>query len=279
MSGWIEEECAEREGVSLLDDVAGYCLSAGGKRFRPVAALAAGDLVGVSVEWLKPICLALEYIHTFSLIHDDLPALDNDDVRRGRPTAHRQFGEGPALLAGDLLFTEAFKILADMDVPPSARIKLVELVAGASRDLCHGQMLDISASARQGATLADVKLRHQKKTGALIEASVLAPTCLLGEEELRRFQPSLEKYARHLGLLFQIVDDILDRIGTEEEMGRSPGSDQRRATPTYLTVLGEQQARELAEHSAEEARSALRPFGERAAFLEWLIDFVLQRNG
>ena len=226
--------------LGRLGDPIRYSLLGGGKRIRPVLCLATGEALGRSPEELTPAAAAVELVHTFSLVHDDLPALDDDDLRRGQPSAHVRFGEGIAILAGDALLAEAFRLALTYSTPDVAR----ELV-GATLGMIGGQYLDVTTD---GDLDADGLARLQSlKTGRLIEASVACATAVAGLPEAER--APWRAFARELGLLFQIVDDILDATGTATELGKTPGKDQAAGKHTHVSLHGLERARELADEA------------------------------
>ncbi|MDQ4019489.1 MAG: polyprenyl synthetase family protein [Actinomycetota bacterium] len=235
-----------------LEEVLRYALLGGGKRIRPVLCLATGEALGRESEDLLPAACALELVHTFSLVHDDLPALDDDDLRRGRPSAHIRFGEDVAILAGDALLGEAVRLALAYPTPEVGRI-----LAEATLGMIAGQYLDIRADARlDGERLREL---HALKTGRLLAACVECPLAIADLPEPER-EP-WRAFGRELGLLFQIVDDILDATGTAAELGKTPGKDAAAGKTTYVSLYGLERAREL----ADEARGRVT---ERLAALE-----------
>jgi len=262
-----------------LEEAMRYSLLAGGKRIRPVLALASADALGRDPAWVLPLAAAIELIHTYSLIHDDLPAIDNDEMRRGRPTCHRAFGEDVAILAGDGLYAEAFNLLLSQqggdpaDVLAAAR----ELATATGvQGMVGGQYLDVTGTAPAGP--AGLRKLHELKTGRLIAASIECVLLLAGGQQsdtLTRFRA----FSSELGVLFQIVDDILDVTGSQELLGKQQGSDERLGKRTYVTEFGLDGARRLAVESHERAREALNqaaPVG--AAELEQITDFIATRS-
>ena len=260
-----------------LEKAMRYSLLAGGKRIRPVLALATARAIRHRHSVL-PFAAALELIHTYSLIHDDLPAMDDDDLRRGRPTCHRRFGEDVAILAGDGLYAEAFRlVLQRQEGEPHAILAAVaELAAATGVDgMVGGQYIDVVDAAQRGETT--LRRLHELKTGRLIGASVECVILLAGQPEASRL-PALREYAAELGVLFQIVDDILDVTGTDADLGKPRGSDERHGKLTYVSSYGLDGARELAADSHRKARAALReavPAG--APELEQITDFIYRR--
>jgi geranylgeranyl diphosphate synthase, type II len=258
-----------------------YSLLAGGKRIRPVLALATARALDRDPEELLPTAAAIELIHTYSLIHDDLPAMDDDDLRRGRPTCHVAFGENVAILAGDGLFAEAYKlVLRHQRGEPAAVLAVLREISEAIAvgGMVGGQYVDVAGADELDADA--LRHMHELKTGKLIAASVaVAPLLLRASEQA---QIALGRYAGELGVLFQIVDDILDVTGLQEQMGKSSGSDERLGKRTYVSVFGLAQARELALESHRKARQALADARETLSGdtgdLELMTDFMHGRN-
>jgi geranylgeranyl diphosphate synthase, type II len=244
---------------------------------RPVLALATAEAVGREPAEVLPLAGALELVHTYSLIHDDLPAMDDDDLRRGRPTCHVVYGEGVAILAGDGLFAEALRLLLERQADPPERVldAARELVAAAGvAGMVGGQYLDITArGAADGDSLREL---HALKTGRLIGASVECVLLLCGLEEPAT--APYRRFARELGVLFQIVDDILDVAGDEQATGKPRGSDERHGKATYVSVFGLARARELAGESHARARAALAEAGGQTAKLAQVADYILNRR-
>ena len=264
-----------------LHEAMRYAALGKGKRVRPVLVYAAGGVAGVPRERLDVPACAVELIHAYSLVHDDLPAMDDDDLRRGRPTCHKAFDEATAILAGDALQTLAFRLLAHMpqlEIPAQCRLRLIDELALASgcRGMAGGQALDIEAVGRD-LSLAELENMHIHKTGALIRASVrLGALCAEGipDDTLRR----LDRYAKCIGLAFQIRDDILDVEGNPAEIGKTRGKDAAANKPTYPALLGLDGAREMAGQLLEDALSSLEPFDEAAAPLRALALYVVGRT-
>jgi len=258
-----------------------YSVLAGGKRLRPILMLETAGLFVADVRPFYRAACAVELIHTYSLVHDDLPAMDDDDYRRGRLTNHKVFGEGMAVLTGDALLTMAFEQLARLPADfPGREERILEAIselaqAIGTRGMIGGQVLDLQA---QGKDLQLPALRqiHQWKTGCLFQATVRFPAILLevSEEE----KAALTSYAYHFGIAFQIVDDILDVIGDEAKLGKRTGSDQRQRKATYPALVGLEEARRLAAAAVEQAVEALTIFGDRAWFLAGLAHFILERE-
>ena len=275
----LQEELAN---TAILDEKLresmAYSLMAGGKRLRPILLMAAADAVGVDGTRFLPVACALEMIHTYSLIHDDLPAMDNDELRRGKPTNHVVYGEGTAILAGDALLTLAFTvILRQKDVSAEALLRVVDEIsrAAGAEGMVGGQMLDLEAENRQ-ISIDELRRVHMGKTGALFRAALRSGAILAGaaEDQLE----ALTAYANHFGLAFQITDDILDVIGTAEEIGKPVGSDEKNHKSTYVSLTSLEDAQDLARRTVQEAESDLYIFGERAAFLCELVGYLVNRK-
>ena len=254
------------------------CLN-GGKRVRPLLAFAAGEIGAACPEKLEIVSCSLEMIHAYSLIHDDLPCMDNDTLRRGRPTCHVEFGEAIALLAGDALQTQAFLLLArESPGEPARQVEMLRCLAHASGSLgmAGGQAIDLDAVGRE-LELPELELMHALKTGALIRASImLGALCgeILSEEETR----ALDRFARRAGLLFQVIDDILDCTANTATLGKTAGKDQASGKPTYVGLMGLERAREFAADLQEQALQALNPFGDRTQRLVELTGFIARRK-
>jgi geranylgeranyl diphosphate synthase, type II len=262
-----------------LQEAMRYSLLAGGKRIRPVLALATAEAVGRPPASMLPLAGALELIHTYSLIHDDLPAMDDDDFRRGRPTCHRAFGEAVAILAGDGLYAEAFRLLlSEQQAAPADLLAAARELAAATgvRGMVGGQYMDVAATAAEG--VGGLRHLHELKTGRLIAASIECALLLAGARE-RDTISSFRAFAGELGVLFQIVDDILDVTGSVQTLGKQQGSDERLGKRTYVSEFGLGEARRLAGESHQRARVALAeaaPIG--ATELEQITDFIATRS-
>ena len=280
---------------AILNDAMRYSVFAGGKRIRPILALASYEACGKNAEDIVPYASALEIIHTYSLIHDDLPSMDDDDLRRGKPTNHRVFGEGMAILAGDALLTEAFHLLSSSSpfpgagmkgkfisrekspIRPQALLRIVREIAMAAgvHGMVGGQAGDILSedTMTESDTLAFI---HAHKTGALITASVRMGALLAnaGKKQIS----SLTRYGENIGLAFQIIDDILDIQGNSAELGKSTGSDERKKKMTYPGLYGIDRSRRKAESLIEDAISALEDFSEGADPLREIAAYLLQRK-
>ena len=257
-----------------------YSLFAGGKRLRPALVLASGEALGAKTEDLKPAACAIEMIHTYSLIHDDLPAMDNDDLRRGRPTCHKTFGEAVAILAGDALLTLAFRVLArDLSLRNPERQVLVinefAAAAGTTDGMIGGQMADIENEGMQvdARTLEQI---HNRKTGALISASVAVGGIIAGASD--EMVERLRAYGKRIGLAFQIADDILDVTSTSEQLGKTPGKDQAANKATYPALIGLEASEARATELADEAVELASGLGVDAHVLEDLARFIIARK-
>jgi geranylgeranyl diphosphate synthase type II len=258
-----------------------YSLFAGGKRIRPILCLAATEAVGGKPESSLPVACAIEMIHTYSLIHDDLPAMDNDDYRRGRLTSHKVFGEDLAILAGDALLTEAFQVMTRREVaavlPPDRLLQVVREIAEAAGwfGMVGGQVLDVQS---EGQTVAPETLYaiHRMKTGAMILVSLRTGAILAGAEE--EALAALSDYGRQIGLAFQIADDILNVEGDKALLGKGTGSDAARGKVTFPLLLGLEASRSRAEELVKGAIEALAPFDEKAEPLRWIARYILERK-
>ena len=258
-----------------------YSLLAGGKRIRPVLALATIEALGVPSDPLVPLVLPLELIHTYSLVHDDLPAMDNDDLRRGRPTNHVVYGEAAAILAGDALLTHAFTLLSDPVydniLPVSRRLPVIHELSVASgiAGMVGGQFLDI-VSEGKSLTLPELEDLHSHKTGALLRVSVRIGAILAGagEKELR----GLSRYGEAIGIAFQIADDLLDVEATAEEMGKATGKDAGKHKNTYPGLVGVEKARALAEEKRREAHEAVALLGDKGEPLREIASYIIERR-
>lgn len=258
-----------------------YAVLNGGKRLRPLLVYCTGEALGVSAEALDAPAAAVELIHSYSLVHDDLPAMDDDDLRRGQPTTHRAFDEATAILAGDALQVLAFSLLARDRTPEvgfEARLQMIQILADASgtEGMAGGQALDLGSVGRH-IDLAELEAMHRLKTGALIRASVLmAAACAPGLTAAE--WDALKGYSEDIGLAFQIQDDILDVEGSTEALGKTAGADAARDKPTYPSVLGLETAKVRARELKLRACGRLAIFGGRADILAWLARFVVDRR-
>jgi len=274
----LESSLAPERPESLREAMR-YSLLAGGKRLRPILCLAACELAGGDGSLAMPTAVALEMVHTMSLIHDDLPAMDNDDLRRGRPTNHKVYGEAKAILAGDALLTRAFEMVAlrSPGVPPERLLAVVgelSLAAGAP-GLVGGQVVDLESEAKQ-VDLDTLEYIHLHKTGALLRACVVSGALIAGASE--PLLGALRTYARGIGLAFQIIDDILDLTASSEVLGKTAGKDLAADKTTYPKLLGLEESRRRAEDLVQEAKAVLQPWEAQAQPLLALADFITSRD-
>lgn len=255
-----------------------YSVFAGGKRLRPILCLAAAECCGGAAETAMPLACALECIHTYSLIHDDLPCMDNDDFRRGMPTSHKAFGEGIAVLAGDALLTFAFELASQVAESPrySLRNVIRELaVACGSRNLIAGQVVDLESEGKK-VSLPLLRFIHESKTAALLRSSIRLGA--MSANATPRDLEHLSNFGRALGLAFQVIDDILDLTQTSEQLGKSAGKDLAAEKATFPAVVGLKRSRKVAGQLTAEAHQALKPIGRRAEILHGLADHLLNRR-
>lgn len=257
-----------------------YSLLGGGKRLRPALVLASGEAMGAGTEDLMPAACAIEMIHTYSLIHDDLPAMDNDDLRRGRPTCHKAFGEAVAILAGDALLTLAFRVLASgsPSLNSETRMRVINefaAAAGSTNGMIGGQMADIENEGKQ-VEAATLEYIHRSKTGALIAASVAVGGIIAGASEDAIEQ--LRDYGQCIGLAFQIADDILDVTSTSERLGKTPGKDQASNKATYPSIHGIAASEVRARQLVDQAISTLSTLGRDTKVLEGIAQFIIART-
>jgi len=257
-----------------------YAVLGSGKRVRPMLAFAAGELVAAPQERLDAVACALELVHAYSLVHDDLPCMDDDVLRRGKPTVHVEFGEATALLVGDALQSLAFEALAadGLADAPATQLEMLHslAVAAGTRGMAGGQAADLAAVG-QALTLPELEFMHIRKTGALIRASVaLGARC--GRSLAREEAARLDRYAKCIGLAFQVVDDVLDAEAPTATLGKTAGKDAAHGKPTYVSLLGAARARALAQELRRDAHAALEGFGAHAGRLRDLADFIVTRE-
>jgi len=272
----------ERAWPETIHRAVRYSLFAGGKRLRPLLALGAGEAVGADEADVMPYACAVEMVHTYSLIHDDLPAMDNDDLRRGKPTSHKVFGEAIAILAGDALLTRAFHVLCAVpaDWPGERQVRRLQAAAllgeacGTS-GLIGGQVLDLESEGRD-VDAGTLERLHRAKTGALLTACVMGAAVLGGADEHDRHR--LERYACDVGLAFQVVDDVLDATEGDAQLGKTAGKDRAAGKATYVRVHGLAEARRTARELHNQAIGALEPLGERAGLLRELARMMVERR-
>ena len=270
---------AATHSPKLLHDAMRYAVFNGGKRVRPLLVYAAGECLQVPQSVLDAPAAAIELIHAFSLVHDDLPAMDDDDLRRGKPTVHRQYDEATAILAADALQPLAFSVLANMpDAAPQTASRLIKLVADAcgSLGMTGGQSLDLAAEGRELA-VDEIEHMYAMKTGALIHASVVS-AALLSDTVSAEQAAAIDAFGQTIGIAFQIKDDILDVEGETEIIGKQSGADQRLNKATYPGLVGIEKARQRCDELLDSALQRLDDFGEDAASLRWLARFIVERG-
>lgn len=278
VESWLKSSIKREDGVpETIYEAMEYSLLAGGKRLRPILVVAGCELCGGDVLKVKPLACAVEMIHTYSLIHDDLPAMDDDDFRRGKPTSHKVFGEAIAVLAGDGLLNSAFETLLDVSPFDNAYLEAARVIVKAAgvTGMIGGQVLDIENEGKK-ASLEELKEMHIRKTGALITASVFAGALSGGcsGEEMSK----VREFGENLGLAFQIRDDILDVIGDQVSMGKSAGSDASKGKSTYVSLLGLEESGALVKRLIDNAKESLDVFGDRGQFLKQLADSLADRK-
>jgi farnesyl diphosphate synthase len=262
-----------------LHEAMRYTVLGGGKRVRPLLVFAAGALSGAGNEALARAAAAVEMIHAYSLVHDDMPCMDDDALRRGKPTVHVAYDEATALLVGDALQAQAFLVLSDGDtVPPARQVAMLRLLAHAagSAGMCGGQAIDLD-SVGLALTLEQLEQMHQLKTGALLRASVVLGA-LAGGELTGAELAALDAYSKAIGLAFQVVDDVLDATADSATLGKTAGKDAAANKPTYVSILGLDASRRLADKLRNDAHEALVPFGDKAGRLRELADLIVQRK-
>jgi len=261
-----------------LHEAMHYAVLDGGKRVRPLLVHAAGALFDADAAELARAGAAIEMIHAYSLVHDDMPCMDDDALRRGKPTVHVKYDEAMALLVGDALQSQAFDVLANGNVAPAQQLAMVRLLAQASGSLgmCGGQAIDL-ASVGLSLSLPELEQMHQLKTGALLRAAVLLGA-MAGKVLSKEEAVALDKYAVAIGLAFQVVDDILDATADSATLGKTAGKDAADNKPTYVSILGLEQSKTLAETLRSDAHSALEQFGDKARRLREIADLIVQRK-
>jgi farnesyl diphosphate synthase len=262
-----------------LHEAMRYTVLGGGKRVRPLLAYASGALFGADADAVARAACAVEMIHAYSLVHDDMPCMDDDALRRGKPTVHVAYDEATALLVGDALQAQAFEVLAGSDsVAPARLVAMLRLLAEAagSAGMCGGQAIDLDSVGFK-LSLEQLERMHQLKTGAMLRVSVLLGA-LAGRELAANERTALKDYARAIGLAFQVVDDVLDATEDSATLGKTAGKDAAANKPTYVSILGLEESRALAEQLRRQAHEALAPFGEQALRLRELADLIVQRK-
>ena len=255
-----------------------YAVLDGGKRVRPLLAFAAGELFDAPRDAIERAAAAVEMIHAYSLVHDDMPCMDDDDLRRGKPTVHRQYDEATALLVGDALQAQAFEVLAGGELEAARRVAMLAQLARAAGSLgmCGGQAIDLDSV---GITLSlpELEQMHRLKTGALLQAAVMLGA-MAGKTLQEKESAALAAYAKAIGLAFQVVDDILDATADSATLGKTAGKDAANNKPTYVSILGLPESLALAEKLRQDAHEALLPFGHSAQRLRELADLIVQRK-
>lgn len=275
---WIQQDIDAMDAQpGSVEEAMAYALQAGGKRIRPQLMMAAADYVGLTWDRIRPAVLAIEYLHTYSLIHDDLPAMDDDALRRGRPTAHKVFGEAMAILAGDALLTEAFNQMArltEQGFPSRSVVAAIERLARAAgrSGLVRGQVEDLAAE-NKTVGLEELEEIQRMKTGALFKTALAIPPMLVEDEHTAQ---ALTSFGEHFGLVFQMVDDILNVIGDPKLLGKATGTDASRGKATYPRLMTIEQVKKLIDTHVESAKSELD--GSDSTILEGLIDFARDRS-
>ena len=262
-----------------LHEAMRYTTLGGGKRVRPLLAYAAGELFGAAEDAVARAACAVEMIHVYSLVHDDMPCMDDDALRRGKPTVHVAYDEATALLVGDALQAQAFEVLAGSEeVAPARLVQMLRLLAEAAgtKGMCGGQAIDLD-SVGISLSLEELERMHQLKTGAMLRVSVLLGA-LAGRELSAPELQALKDYARAIGLAFQVVDDVLDATADSATLGKTAGKDAAANKPTYVSILGLEPSKALAEQLRQQAHAALAPFGEQALRLRELADLIVQRK-
>ena len=290
-SAWVQDVQAdvERALETFLPEAAAiphklheamrYTALGGGKRVRPLLAYASGDLFGADRRALARVASSVEMIHVYSLVHDDMPCMDDDDLRRGKPTVHVAYDEATALLVGDALQAQAFQVLAEADtLPPARLVGMLRLLAEAagSAGMCGGQAIDLD-SVGLSLSREELERMHQLKTGAMLRVSVILGAMAGRDLEPRELE-ALATYSKAIGLAFQVVDDVLDATADSATLGKTAGKDAADNKPTYVSILGLEPSRALAEQLRREAHEALAPFGEQAQRLRELADLIVQRK-
>ena len=267
---------AEGDRPQSLRDAIRWSLFGGGKHFRPALLIAAGRAFGADDDKLKRTAAAVEMLHTYSLIHDDLPSMDDDELRRGRATCHKKFGEATAILAGDALQALAFQVIAnDTNLSVTTRMDLVSGMAKAASQMVVGQQLDLEAEGKE-ISFEGVEQIHRNKTGALIRFSAEAGAIIGGADPANL--TAISNYGERLGLLFQITDDLLEITRTTEQLGKTAGKDIAADKATYPSLYGIEQTRVLASQTHRDALSAIESLGDRAAKLRQIAEFIISRN-
>lgn len=270
--------CTDVKAFETLYESMNYSLNGGGKRIRPILMLAVIEMLGKNPRPYLDMACALECVHTYSLIHDDLPAMDNDDYRRGNLTNHKVYGEGMAILAGDGLLTYAFELMASQKQIESSKIATIISTfaqAAGPAGMVGGQAFDLESEGNMEIGIDGLKLLHKAKTGVIFKTAIDI-AAILGDATQEE-RNALDDYALYMGLTFQITDDILDVVGDSHVLGKPVGSDEKNKKATYATIFSLEEARRLARQAAESASTSLKPFGDRARILKELVEYMLVR--
>ncbi len=279
IDGYLDKYLDEKDNPqNIIYKAMRYSIFAGGKRLRPILMMNVCKMCGGDVNEIIPFACAIEMIHTYSLIHDDLPAMDNDDLRRGMPTSHIKFGEATAILAGDALLNKAFEVVSDYrgdDVKRAVKAINMLAVSSGTEGMIGGQIVDMESEGRE-ITLEELCYLHLNKTGAIIRSACTIGALIGGGSDAQ--VKAVDEFAKNLGVAFQIQDDILDIIGNEQELGKPIGSDLEEEKNTYVRLAGLEKSKELAYVYSENAKSALAIFGDKADFLIELTDYLTKRR-
>ena len=270
---------AQGAAPARLHEAMRYTVLGGGKRVRPLLVYAAGGVFGADMNALARAAAAVEMIHAYSLVHDDMPCMDDDALRRGKPTVHVAYDEATALLVGDALQAQAFMVLAEEHtIPPARQVAMLRVLAGAagSGGMCGGQAIDLD-SVGVSLSLVQLERMHQLKTGALLRASVMLGA-LAGRDVTEEERTALDTYSNAIGLAFQVVDDVLDATADSATLGKTAGKDAAANKPTYVSILGLEESQLLAEKLRRGAHEALAPFGDKALRLRDIADLIVQRK-
>ena len=276
----LEKNLPESNHESDLNEAIRYSILNGGKRIRSTLVFAIAEIVEVDPIAIEKIVCAIEFLHAYSLVHDDMPCMDNDDLRRGKLSCHKKFGESTALLAGDALQSLSFSCLSCPSLPikPEKRLEIIHIFSNAIglKGMAKGQALDIKNTNKK-ITLNELKAMHQFKTGALINASCLMPL-IASENNDTNMLNCIDAYSKSIGLIFQIKDDILDKEANKDVLGKTPGKDEKDNKSTFVSLLGIDESKKLAANYYESALASIQPLGEKADYLAGIAEFVMTRS-
>ena len=276
----LEKNLPESNHESDLNEAIRYSILNGGKRIRSTLVFAIAEIVEVDPIAIEKIVCAIEFLHAYSLVHDDMPCMDNDDLRRGKLSCHKKFGESTALLAGDALQSLSFSCLSCPSLPikPEKRLEIIHIFSNAIglKGMAKGQALDIKNTNKK-ITLNELKTMHQFKTGALINASCLMPL-IASENNDTNMLNCIDAYSKSIGLIFQIKDDILDKESNKDVLGKTPGKDEKDNKSTFVSLLGIDESKKLAANYYESALASIQPLGEKADYLAGIAEFVMTRS-